>query len=274
METTILGIIVVTISTVFAVAGMFIARRAVGWKNLMTFHEVSGNMLSVVGTLYAVLLGFVVVDAMNNVTEMRVTVEQEANALGNIYLAADGLQSDSRERLHGFCKKYVDIVVNQEWAAMEQGKGVEEAHVLTWKMWRLATHLNSTTQTDGSIKDRLLEELANLSDNRRTRLVTASHGVAPIMWVILLVGGVFTMVFTYFFGLEDTKAQAIMTALVAITLSLNIFLVYLYGYPFSGDINISPEAFEVTQKLFKEYDIKCEDAIPRNTEQPVEGQGK
>ncbi|MBX9671596.1 MAG: DUF4239 domain-containing protein [Candidatus Obscuribacterales bacterium] len=257
MDTTVLGIIVITLCTVLAVGGMLFVRKIVGLEKLQELHEISGDMLSVIGTLYAVLLGFVVVDAMTNVQNMRYNVEQEANALGNIYLSADGLPADLRNRMHSYCQNYLTIVVGQEWKAMADGKSIDEAHVLTWKMWRLATHLDASTQGDQSIKDRILEELSDLSDNRRTRLVTATHGIAPIMWVLLISGGVFTMVFTYFFGLENIVAQSIMTALIAITLSLNIWLVYLFGYPFSGDVNVTPEAFELNRKLFDQYEVKC-----------------
>jgi hypothetical protein len=261
MNSTLLGIIVVTLSTLLAVSGMLLVRKTVGLDRIQKFHEISGDMLSVIGTLYAVLLGFIVVDVMSNVQEMRYNVEQEANALGNVYLCADGLPDDLRKKVQGYCREYLDLVVNKEWASMANGKSNEQAHVVTWKLWRVATHLDATKQGDQSIKDRMLEELSNLSDNRRTRLVTATHGVAPIMWVILLVGGVFTMIFTYFFGLENLIAQSIMTALIAITLSLNIFLIYLFGYPFSGDVNVTPEAFELNAKLFSDYDTTTVDSI-------------
>ncbi|MCA9801560.1 MAG: DUF4239 domain-containing protein [Cyanobacteria bacterium HKST-UBA02] len=259
MSTLLLGIIVVSVSTVLAVAGMLIVRKALGLDKLKSFHEVSGDMLSVIGTLYAVLLGFVVVDAMTHMQEMRLTVEQEANAAANIYLAADGLPSASCERIQGQCAEYVDLVTNQEWTAMTHGEGIDEAHVVTWKLWHEATHIEAESEGMGTIKDRILEEISNLSDNRRTRLVMARHGVAPTMWFFLIVGGVITVIFTYFFGLECIKTQAIMTALIALTLSLNVFLVYLFGYPFSGDVAVFPDAFELDKKIFSEFHTVIKD---------------
>lgn len=232
---------------------MLAVRKALGLEKLKSFHDVSGDMLSVIGTLYAVLLGFVVVDAMTHMEEMRLTVEQEANAVANIYLVADGLPSEKCLKLQKHCVDYVKLVTEQEWKAMQAGKAIDEAHIVTWRMWHEATHIEAESEGMGCIKDRVLEELSSLSDNRRTRLVMARHGVAPTMWFFLIVGGIITVVFTYFFGLECLKTQSVMTALIALTLSLNVFLVYLFGYPFSGDVAVFPDAFELDQQIFESF---------------------
>ena len=41
-----------------------------------------------------------------------------------------------------------------------------------------------------------------------------------------------------------------MTAMVSILISLNMFLVLLYGYPFSGELCINPDAFMITRSIF------------------------
>lgn len=257
MNTMVLGVVIVTVSTGLAILGLLMVRKRVGLAKLVTYHEVAGEMLSVLGTLYAVLLGFVVVDAMNHLQEMRLNVEQEANSLANVFLAADGLPDHLKAKLHGYCDEYVKIVIDKEWDEMRVGQASDDGHIVSWKMWKLVTNFQCDSEGEGAIKDRLLEELSTMSDNRRTRLVMSSHGVHPIMWFFLITGAVFTMVFTYFFGLESATAQCIMTALIAITISLNVFLVYLFGYPFSGEVAVYPDAFKLDQKIFREYELRC-----------------
>lgn len=259
MATFLIGVLIAALAALFSILGMLYVRKKVGVARLASLHEVSGDMLSVVGTLYAVLLGFVVVDAMTHMQEMRITVEQEANAAANIYLVSEGLPSAMAKRMQDHCKEYVNVVTDVEWEAMKDGQAHDEAHELTWKMWREATKFQCDSEGLGAVKDRLLEELSNLSDNRRTRLVMAKHGVAPTMWFFLIIGGVFTVIFTYFFGLESTRAQAIMTGLIAITLSLNLFLVYLFGYPFRGDVAVYPDAFTLDKRIFREFHEKCKE---------------
>ena len=44
-----------------------------------------------------------------------------------------------------------------------------------------------------------------------------------------------------------------MTGLVATVMALNIFLLANYDYPFSGDVHVSPAAFELDREIFKKF---------------------
>ncbi|MBX9721305.1 MAG: hypothetical protein K2X81_07925, partial [Candidatus Obscuribacterales bacterium] len=61
------GIYIVGGSTLLALAGMFIVRRKIARSTLEACHEVGGILLSVIGTLYAILLGLIVVNAQAKV---------------------------------------------------------------------------------------------------------------------------------------------------------------------------------------------------------------
>ena len=72
----------------------------------------------------------------------------------------------------------------------------------------------------------------------------AKYGVA------LAISGFATVLFTYFFGVDNTKMQAVMTAIVTLVICLNIFLLAAYDNPFSGDVMLQPIPFEVDAKTF------------------------
>jgi hypothetical protein len=108
LDSYLIGFISIAVTTVVAVLGMLIVRHKVGIENLSTYHEVAGYLLSIIGTLYAVLLGFIVVDAMNHLQGTRTTVEQEANSLANVFFAADGIEVQRKARIQDLCRKYAD----------------------------------------------------------------------------------------------------------------------------------------------------------------------
>lgn len=247
------GVIFVLFSTFMAVLGMLLVRKRVGVSALSRFHEVAGYLLSVIGTLYAVLLGFIVVDAMGQQQELRVIVEKEASGVANIFLSSYGLQEDSRKNIQETCYRYTESVINEEWDAMEKGSYSPKAFEEAWQLWKEITELKTASEDERTIKEQILSEMCEMTENRRTRLVTAKTGMAPIMWVVLIVGGIFTVLFTYFFGVENLKAHIIMTVLVALTLSLNVFLVFIFAYPISGDVGVKPEAFKMDLLIFKHF---------------------
>lgn len=77
------------------------------------------------------------------------------------------------------------------------------------------------------------------------------------MWVVLIIGGIFTIVFTYFFAIKDVKVQILMTILVTMTVALNLLLVVFFGSPFKGEMPVQPEAFKLDQKIFQAFMSDC-----------------
>lgn len=251
MNSYVLGLIVVVVSTLLAVGGMLLVRRLIDLKTLNSYHEVAGYFLSIIGTLYAVLLGFVIVDAMNNLQNARMVAEQEANALCNVYLVSEGLSQGCRNRLRFACSKYADAVINDEWRTMRLGESSPKAVVALMGIWTTAARFKPSDPGEEGVHQAILSEVGNLSNNRRDRLVGSAHGVAPLMWAVLILGGVFTVVFTYFFGAASVAAQVLMTVIVSITLSLNVFLVFVFGYPYATELGVRPEALRLNQMIFK-----------------------
>jgi hypothetical protein len=97
-----------------------------------------------------------------------------------------------------------------------------------------------------------LEQLHSLGDARRERLLVAGQGLPPILWIVLILGGVITVGFTYLFGLENTLVHMLMVASLAMIISLSLFTVAALDYPFNGDIRVHPAAYEQDLERFHE----------------------
>ena len=98
-----------------------IARRMFSPEVLRRAHDITGNLLSVVGTLYAVLLGMIVVDAMVRFQTAIDIVQKESNSLADIFLLAERLPEPQKTRLQDACKSYAHQVVEKEWPLMADG---------------------------------------------------------------------------------------------------------------------------------------------------------
>jgi hypothetical protein len=250
----ILGLLAVLSATVLAVGGMLLVRKRIGVEALSAYHEVAGYLLSIVGTLYAVLLGFVVVDAMAHTQELRVLVDQEASGLCNIYLCANGLPSAEKFRLQTECREYASAVIDDEWPKMQTGGYSPVAFKKVWTIWKDITTYAPETEGEKALHGQLVSEICTMTQNHRTRVVSAKHGVNPLLWAVLIIGAVFTVLFTYFFAVKNLKAQILMTVLVSLTLSLNVLLVFIFGNPFVGEFAIQPDSFKLDQMIFQNFE--------------------
>ena len=247
------GFLIITFVTALAVLGMIIVRHRVSLTTLATYHEVAGYLLSVVGTLYAVLLGFVVVDAMSHMQDVRGLVSMEASGLANIFLVSEGLPSEKKAKIRVLCKEYASEVIHDEWQKLQQGQYSQQTFHTVFLLWREITTFDPVTEREQNLHQQLVSEICSMTQNHRTRVISSTHGVAPIMWLVLIVGGIFTTIFTYFFGVENIRVQSLMTVLVSVTLSLNVYLVYVFGNPMATELGVKPGPFQLDLLIFEGF---------------------
>jgi hypothetical protein len=91
-----------------------------------------------------------------------------------------------------------------------------------------------------------------VSDARRLRLLEVTQGLPTVLWVVLLGGGVVTVSFTYLFGLKNNWAHALMVAALTLLITGILFTIGSLEYPFAGQAQIRPYAFEEVLRSLEE----------------------
>src|ERR687885_311516 len=131
------------------------------------------------------------------------TATDEANELAEIFWLAHQLPQPEGRHIQELARSYAQVVVEDEWPLMQQGRSSPEA-------WATLDELRGTIEgldpPGGAMLVRynqVLEQLHGLGDSRRERLLDAQEGIPTILWVVLIVGGVITVGFTYLFGLQN-----------------------------------------------------------------------
>ncbi|HEY9715151.1 MAG TPA: hypothetical protein V6C72_16900, partial [Chroococcales cyanobacterium] len=230
---------------------LLLARKRLDISQLERAHEISGYLLSVVGTLYAVLLGLVVVDAMQKFQQARDVVEREANSLADVYVFAGRLPAQKRDAVQSVCRKYAHEVISGEWPAMDKGSYSPEARRTAVKLMEAVSDFEPTTENEKALYPMIVQNASEVWDNRRIRINMATNGVPLVEWITLIIGAEIVVIFTYFFDLKHLKLQIMMTAMVAALIALNLYLLLLFGYPFSGELSIHADAFNIDESIFE-----------------------
>lgn len=249
VDTYVVGFLLVTASAAVAVAGMLAVRRKVEPRVLVACHEVGGYLLSVTGTLYAVLLGLIVVDAMNTFQEAHQTIVDESNALSDVVVLARAAPEPRRGEVTRLAVEYADLVAGPEWEAMDRGGHSPEARRAALRLIDTVGRFEPVTEAEKARHAAQVDGAVRLWNSRRTRTMLAAQPIPALKWFVLIVGGLITVAFTYFFTVDHPRVQAAMTALVAVTISLNVFLVLMFGYPFSGQLRVDPSCFAVVREV-------------------------
>jgi hypothetical protein len=111
--------------------------------------------------------------------------------------------------------------------------------------------LEPQTEADQELYAEGLDQVEQLADARRMRLVAAEEGLPTVLWVVLVSGGMAVVAFTYFYGLENIWAHTLMVVWLAGGIALVLFAIYSLEHPFSGGARVNPSAFKLILERFE-----------------------
>jgi Protein of unknown function (DUF4239) len=226
-----------------AVAGLVVVQRLVPPDRREEQNDVAGFIFAVLGVAYAVLLAFVVIAVWEDYKTAQTNLESEAHELAGIYFIASRLPEPERTRLQDLARRYGRVVVEEEWPMMEQGQTSPRADSLLRQLRLELLQFNPSTEGEQVLYEQGLTNLHNAIDARRSRLLEVREGIPNLLWVVLVLGGVITVSFTYLFGLKSNLAHALMVAALTLLICAILFTIGEFNNPFSGVVEVRPEAF-------------------------------
>jgi hypothetical protein len=246
------GVLVVCVASLAALAGLTLVQRLVPSLRQHRSNDAAGAIYHTLGVVYAVLLGLVVIAVWEEYGTAAETVESEANAVAEIAWLAHGLPEPDGLQLQEHARSYAQEVVEEEWPQMEQeGRVGQRGWDLIDDVRVALQEVEPRTEPEQALYAEGQDQVQRLADARRMRLVAAEERTPAVLWVVLVLGGVATVGFTYLFGLEATWANRLMVALLAAVISLALFTVGVLEHPFSGGARVEPGAFELILDRFE-----------------------
>ncbi|HSL00478.1 MAG TPA: DUF4239 domain-containing protein [Rubrobacteraceae bacterium] len=255
MITALWGVLVVAAAVLVAVGLLILVNRLVPTELREEHNDVAGFIYAVIGIVYAVLLAFVVFAVWEEYEAARETTVREADELAEVFFIAHQLPEPERSRLRELARTYARVVVEEEWPLMEEGRESERAWEALDGVRRTIQGFEPTTDAEQVLYGEELDRVNELADARRERLLDAQEGIPTILWVVLAVGGVITVSFTYLFGLRSNWAHTAMVAALTAILTMVLFTIGVLEYPFSGTAGLEPIAFELVLERFAESDL-------------------
>jgi hypothetical protein len=214
----------------------------------MEHNDLAGFILAVIGVIYAVLLAFVTIGVWERFQQAESRSYEEAGALAIIYRDADSFPQ--RQPLRGAVRTYTETVVADEWPKMKSGRQSDAADAQLEKVDRIVRTLPVKTQSEQDVHDQMLAALQTALSDRDVRLSEDATGINSIMWIVLMMGAIVTVGFTYLFGFRRNVMQQLMTGALGLLIGLVLFLAIALNYPYRGSIAVEPDAFHNALKTY------------------------
>jgi hypothetical protein len=217
-------------------------------------NDIIGWQLGILGTTYAVILGFMLYTVWTNFELAEVNADSEANAIVNVYRLADGLPEQQREQLRRSARNYVDTVLEKDWPAMAQNRTSEplESSQINQQLWKILMSVKAAEPTESTAEDHALYELSVVAEHRRIRLLQSDSRLPEILWWVLIFGGIVTIVSCCMFGATNEWLHGIQVFAFSLLVALVLLAIADIDRPFQGSVHVGDAAFRRAQETMKD----------------------
>lgn len=235
----VLGSIAVT------VGALWLFREQVPVQALVATNDMIGNALQTLGTVYAVLLAFVVFVVWGQFNDARAAVEREANGIGDLYRVLNGLPEPARSRARENLVDYVDQVLDVEWPAMA-GMDEHTTAAVTAELefiWQELLIVRPADDREQALLSEAMVHFNDVSDARSVRLSTARMRIPFALRTLLYLGALTTVAMLFCQGVESFTLHAFAAGALAGAIAHVIYVIEDLDDAFSGDWQVPKDPF-------------------------------
>jgi hypothetical protein len=244
------GVVVILAAVAFALAGQALVARLVPMHIRVADNTALGTIYAALYVLNALALAFSLFFVGSSYREAETTTNTEAHTVADLYQLADQFPEPQRHRMQDLCRSYARVVAEEEWPLLGQGRasrGSPHAQALADELVQTVEDFEPTTST----QEQALTLVQSLDDHRELRLLQSHQGIPALLWIVLLVGGVMTISFTFFFGVEGSWLHRASITALTVLVVLILYTIYRVEYPFTGHIQVRPADFEAALHSMK-----------------------
>ena len=234
------ALLIVIIPTLLAMSGPILVRRRFSLERLTTNNEIAGFKFATVGVIYAVLLAFAVIIVWERFSDAETAVVQEAGAAATLYRLAEGSDPEARA-MRAALSDYLHLALTQDWPQMARVRASPAVTRSLDTLYASALALTRSGARQQAVQVEVFHQLDSMTEARRARLHLAMGIVPGILWGVLVLGGVLTVGFTFFFGTRNLRAQVMMTGILSTIVFMGLFVIVSINHPFTGPVHIGGE---------------------------------
>jgi hypothetical protein len=171
--------------------------------------------------------------------------EREAATVEELYRISGRFPEPGRSQAQDLAAPYARVVVEEEWPMMREGRTSQLAGDLADELRESIQDFEPRTEAEQDLRASGLTQLDELDETRALRLLEVREGLPRIVWLVLIVGGVITVSFTFLFGMETPWLHMLAVAALTVVVTLILYTVAVLEYPFNGSVPVEPDAFEL-----------------------------
>ena len=237
-------VFVVVVFSGLSVLGLYVVRVLVPLERLKQNHEVAGFTFGVVGAFYGLLLAFVIVAAWERFDRATEQVQSEGIALISLYRLSKGFAEPVATDMRTALRSYTHGLIDKEWPDMANYRFQQMNDSMgPLPLWQIVTNYKPQDTHQQMLVDKSFDQLSQLSAAVSMRYLYCRDDLPSVVWVVIYAGLLITIGFSYFFGLETFRSQALMCATFSSLLGITLLAIVELAHPYQGSVIVSDQPF-------------------------------
>jgi len=261
------GAAIVLVAIVVAVGGVALMRRTFSQERLQRHNEIAGPIHATIGVIYAVILAFVVIAVWDQLNDAYASVVYESGELIAMNHDLQALPVGEGRKVHAALEEYARAVIDREWPALEEDRYIVRTTPEYRELWSVIRRVEAEDRQGRVWLETMIDRLNSIDEWRSQRLLLVESSVPAPLWILLICGGLVTILFAALFGAEHGPTQMIMVSALAALIAFTLFLITAIDHPFSGAVRVEPEAFRHALEQIEETTLQ---EFPEGEELPQE----
>lgn len=212
---------------------------------------VNSSQMIMLGTIYGVLLGFMLSDAWIAYQRAGDDVRSEAAAALTIYRSSSLLPSSCALPLQNAAADYVKTVIAVEWPSMEEHRADFRGTSIISRMWSIVDSCSRDGGSSETARENTIGALETLQTCREARMEDYSGHLPLMMWCVLLFGATAVITASTLLGNENKYIHALYVVSLAILISVSLLTISDLDRPFDGGTRVDSAAFRAVAEAIE-----------------------
>lgn len=231
------GTLLLTGAIHYAVTRSATASRAEAFKG------VSPGLLSPMGLVFGLIVGFLVAGLWSDLADARDAVNREASSLRSAELiVAATFPGRPTAQIDALIRRQIHDAVTREWPAMaDQRASLTVVSAPLAQALRVALTLRPVGAGQVAAQRELVSSLENALDARRQRIIISHSNVNWVKWLALIALGALTLLAIAFVHSANRRTAAIAMGIFGAAVAVTLTLIASQARPFSGEFGIKPD---------------------------------
>lgn len=206
----------------------------------------SGSVITIVGVvagIYAVLIGFVIVNEWQTFDDAQTNVSAESAAIATALFEASTLPEPARTRISRALARYNRSVVCVEIPSLsEDHLPARRTAAALRNVFETTANVSADVQAQ-PLYSSLAGEIGDIATARRARINDASSPVPELLLVVIFIMSLGLVAAVSVLDTQHKRWHAVLTVGVTVLVALNLALVVALGRPFRGAAAVSDAPF-------------------------------